>query len=56
MPNDVILGVDAVDIISEVDLGALLSPCLTEKNIELSVLEIAKLEVGSCWARRHTAG
>lgn len=38
LPNDVILGVDAIDIVSEVDLGALLSSMPAGRNIDLRVL------------------
>ena len=38
LPNDVILGVDNIDIVSEVDLGAILSSMPSGKMIELRVL------------------
>jgi S1-C subfamily serine protease len=38
LPNDVILGVDNIDIVSEVDLGALLSSMPSGRSIELRVL------------------
>jgi len=38
LPNDVILGIDNIDIISEVDLGALLSSMPSGRNIQLRVL------------------
>ena len=38
LPNDVILGVDNIDIVSEVDLGAILSSMPSGRTIELRVL------------------
>ena len=38
LPNDVILGVDSIDIVTEVDLGALLSSMPSGRTIELRVL------------------
>jgi S1-C subfamily serine protease len=38
LPNDVILGVDNIDIVSEVDLGAILSSMPSGRTVELRVL------------------
>lgn len=38
LPNDVILGVDSIDIVSEVDLGAILSSMPSGRTVELRVL------------------